>query len=383
MTSRTSLVILCAALLLTSGCGQKPQSQASGAGAEWRLSTLPAVDIGVAEGDEPYELVGAGSSLRFPDGPLVVANAGSSQLRFFDSQGRFIKAVGRRGEGPGEFTGFLHLSLLTNETFSVYDQGQLRLSVFDTAGVFAGDTRVVSEGRESFPLRVWLYRRNWVDGPVDTLERMTVARALDRMPPVPAGSYRFVKIADDGRVWAQLRRSVAPDSAEPWDIYSTTGNRIARIGIPDRPEIHQIGHDFITVRQWAANQVEHIQLYRIEGITSGDESLPEDESAPPETGSTVSDATLDQLAAGMRNLVMLQEMYFAEHNQYAESAAEFAGKTPEGTSLHLMVADKRGWVGLLTHRTAPVLCGMAVGGSTPPGWMEGVPKCSRRGVNDL
>jgi hypothetical protein len=37
------------------------------------------------------------------DGRIVVADGGSLSLRFFDSTGTFLKSVGRRGGGPGEF----------------------------------------------------------------------------------------------------------------------------------------------------------------------------------------------------------------------------------------------------------------------------------------
>jgi hypothetical protein len=84
------------------------------------------------------------------------------------------------------------------------------------------------------------------------------------------------------------------------------------------------------------------------------------------------------LAGELRNLVTAQEVHYADHNSYATSSSILKiWQNPEAMQLHLMAADRRGWVGLLASRTSPVICGMAVGGSTPPGWMEGSPKCSR------
>jgi hypothetical protein len=83
------------------------------------------------------------------------------------------------------------------------------------------------------------------------------------------------------------------------------------------------------------------------------------------------------MASAMRNLVMAQEMYYAEHAGYAREADSLSWERPPEVTLHLMAADKRGWVGVLVHQNQPIICGMAVGGSTPPGWSEGSPKCSR------
>src|SRR5688572_20810198 len=37
------------------------------------------------------------------DGRFIVVNSGTSELRFYDASGRRYSAVGRRGEGPGEY----------------------------------------------------------------------------------------------------------------------------------------------------------------------------------------------------------------------------------------------------------------------------------------
>lgn len=377
MSGRGARLILLASIAVGCRSNSPPQPAAP---ATWRLSSLPTTDIGVAEGDQPNELAGASSSLRLADGRIVIANSGSYDLRFFDNQGRFLHVSGRKGAGPGEFDGTMHLIPLGPDRFAVF--AEPRLSVFDTAGTYLSDTRISGQGQESFPLTVWLYRRNWVDGPVDSLQRPAVAAVLDQMPPIPPGAYRFIKVADGGRVWAQVRTAAPVDSATPWRVYGPTGRLIASISIPADLEIHQIGPDFILGRRWAENQVEHIQLFRIEGISAAEaaarfEMSGEANVTPsPEGDDSVPQGAVADLATGVRELVMAQEMYYADANGYAEQATDLQWKAPAGTTVHLMLADKRGWVGLLAHQRLPVICGMAVGGSTPPGWTEGSPKCS-------
>ena len=43
------------------------------------------------------------AALRLPNGQIVIANSGSNELRYYDSAGVFLYAVGREGFGPGEF----------------------------------------------------------------------------------------------------------------------------------------------------------------------------------------------------------------------------------------------------------------------------------------
>ena len=72
-------------------------------GRRWRVSPEPAVEIGLAEGPEEYQLHRVYSAMRLDDGEILVTNSGSGELRFYDAEGRFVKSAGRHGGGPGEF----------------------------------------------------------------------------------------------------------------------------------------------------------------------------------------------------------------------------------------------------------------------------------------
>jgi hypothetical protein len=72
-----------------------------------------------------------------------VADGGSSQLRFFDSAGVFLRAVGRKGEGPGEFEYLIALERCGADTLFAFDLGG-RLKVFTADGALARE-RVLRE----------------------------------------------------------------------------------------------------------------------------------------------------------------------------------------------------------------------------------------------
>jgi hypothetical protein len=91
------------------------------AGREWRLSTKP-VDIG-AGGGPNYELGRIAGVTRLSDGRLVVADESTLQLRFYDASGRFVKSVGGRGGGPGEFLRQFHaISRLPGDSIAAETQ---------------------------------------------------------------------------------------------------------------------------------------------------------------------------------------------------------------------------------------------------------------------
>jgi len=72
-------------------------------GGGWSLAEA-ILDIGAAGNDPDHELFRVLGAVRLPGGGVVVANSGSGELRFFAADGTLVRRVGRKGEGPGEFT---------------------------------------------------------------------------------------------------------------------------------------------------------------------------------------------------------------------------------------------------------------------------------------
>lgn len=99
----------------------------------WRLSG-PELVIGVAAGEPAYELYGATYGLRLDDGRIVVANAGTDELRFYGADGAHLLNVGREGGGPGEYAAIRGLTRLPGDSIAVWDWSLKRLAVYDARG---------------------------------------------------------------------------------------------------------------------------------------------------------------------------------------------------------------------------------------------------------
>ncbi len=89
------------------------------------------------------------------DGRIAVLNAGNKELLFFGADGRFERAVGRSGRGPGEFVDPRWLGQGNNDTLFVWDGGLMRLSTFDGTGELLAlhEVRVGVEERKPIAIR--------------------------------------------------------------------------------------------------------------------------------------------------------------------------------------------------------------------------------------
>jgi hypothetical protein len=110
----------------------------------WTIADTPRVSIGVEDGAESYQLSRVGGVARLDDGGIAVGDGGSSQLRFYDSNGAFVQSRGRRGQGPEEFAEFSSLRIwrAPNGDLLVNDSGNGRINVFDASGSFIRTIRL-------------------------------------------------------------------------------------------------------------------------------------------------------------------------------------------------------------------------------------------------
>lgn len=102
-------------------------------GARWTV--VESLRFGSADGSGP-DVFGSVSELIVDDlGRMWVVDAMANELRVFDADGRFVRTLGRTGEGPSEFKRIGPAFLGPDATVWVEDLSLLRWEVFDTAGV--------------------------------------------------------------------------------------------------------------------------------------------------------------------------------------------------------------------------------------------------------
>jgi hypothetical protein len=104
-------------------------------GLGWTVDGAPLVSIG-GDGGRGGPLFQVTDAMRLGDGRIVVASAGTRQVRIYGADGRLLREMGRAGEGPGEFRAPFWLDRLRGDSIAAWDPALRRLSIFTPSGDF-------------------------------------------------------------------------------------------------------------------------------------------------------------------------------------------------------------------------------------------------------
>lgn len=97
----------------------------------WKLVPEGELEGGIGA---PGELINPGDVAVGEDGTVYVADTDPAVIKVYDSTGAFVRAIGRDGEGPGEFK-VAYLAVRGSHLL-VQDPQVARASLFDTSGAF-------------------------------------------------------------------------------------------------------------------------------------------------------------------------------------------------------------------------------------------------------
>jgi len=106
-----------------------------------QLSVDTLLTIGDDESAEAEYLFGTPDRLvRAPTGLLFVSDQQLQHIRVYDAQGAFVRKLGQRGEGPGEFERPTVLLVSENRKLLVRDERHHRVTIFDANSLELVDT---------------------------------------------------------------------------------------------------------------------------------------------------------------------------------------------------------------------------------------------------
>jgi hypothetical protein len=100
----------------------------------------PRVRIGVEEGAEELQFSRINGAVRLDDGRIAVANGQPMELRVFTPTGKFIKRLGRTGQGPGEFQYVKRMMATRGDTVLVVNMPQFQLLTFTAGNGYVGSS---------------------------------------------------------------------------------------------------------------------------------------------------------------------------------------------------------------------------------------------------
>ena len=187
--------------------------------------------IGSVEGDTPYSFGQITEVVVGPENDVFVFDRQPRLLSQFDSTGKFVRSIGRRGQGPGEYEGTNGLGVHRDGKIALWDFGN-RINFYTPAGEPIGSTPVPGGGR---------YSTNGALS-VDTLGNTYIRTRVADPPPGDDmqrtgrmfGITGLVRYAPDGRIVDSL---MAPDIiVDAPRLIAQSGGGTSMSSVPYSPE---------------------------------------------------------------------------------------------------------------------------------------------------
>ena len=148
------------------------------------------VRIGALEGPEEVTFGRVGQIVPAPDGGVDIFDSQAIAMRRYDSAGTFVKKIGGRGQGPGEYEQLIGLRKLSDGRIVAYDGRTSRITSYSSAG----------EPLETWPLQlpVRMFSDNAFN--VDRTDHMYVQTARPRTQMGLSTPSILLRIAPGGAV---------------------------------------------------------------------------------------------------------------------------------------------------------------------------------------
>jgi hypothetical protein len=144
------------------------------------------LSIGVEEGDEKYMLNEPQDVQVTDDETIYIMDWGDTCIKAYDSEGQYLRTIGREGVGPGEFSTPVYMDISADGKIFLMDGRNQRVVVFNTDGNYLGGFRVMgfhSKMRTDERNRLYFQRQtraeevkvlnSWHELDVDTLVKRT------------------------------------------------------------------------------------------------------------------------------------------------------------------------------------------------------------------
>ena len=148
------------------------------------------IRIGALEGPEEVTFGRVGQIVPAPDGGVDIFDSQAIAMRRYDSTGTFVKKIGARGQGPGEYEQLIGLRTLSDGRIVAYDGRNSRITSYSSAG----------EPLETWPLQlpVRMFSDNAFN--VDRTDHMYVQTARPRTQMGMSAPSIMLRIAPGGNV---------------------------------------------------------------------------------------------------------------------------------------------------------------------------------------
>ena len=216
--------------------------------------------IGSADGPEEYSFTSIADVLLARDGTIIVIDhgaipVGTPFVRQYGVDGKHVRTIGRKGEGPGEFRSPSGMAQLPDGRILIRDGGQRRLNLYSEAGepldtwrLDPGLTIVRASGHLLTDTAGIIYRWDFTrkqtpaenSPPFGLVRMLSDGTVIDTIPPPELPDLPIPTLTARGNGTRTTRIPYAPTTTWTWSPlgYAVTGrtDRYAiDLRIPSRP----------------------------------------------------------------------------------------------------------------------------------------------------
>lgn len=174
----------------------------------------PTISLGTAAGPDVANFSGIIGATRLASGAIVVGDASSARVLYFNQAGHFVRSFGRLGDGPGEFRMPRWLGLCGSNV-GIYDAATASLTLLSEDGALLGRSRLPPNLNFAAPIKcaraesftLLLNRIQVRVGPGQHLRIPTaVARVvgMDRLDTLYRGGIQEYYVGQSGQAYSDV-----------------------------------------------------------------------------------------------------------------------------------------------------------------------------------
>lgn len=210
------------------------------------LRLVAELSIGALEGPDELTFANVSAIVAAPGGGVYVWDGTLRALRQYDSTGAFVRQVGQRGDGPGEYQSMGGLAAMPGNRLALWDWRRGRINLYDVgSGAFLDSWRAPHQALstnalhvdDSGDLALITYLEEWSPDRSAAARRQGVVRVSGRdgrvldslaAPPLPPPlvlSANFANAQQTGSVWFPL-----PFAPQPQWAWSPQGHFVSGTG---------------------------------------------------------------------------------------------------------------------------------------------------------
>ncbi|HEY0928661.1 MAG TPA: hypothetical protein VGE27_01975 [Gemmatimonas sp.] len=328
--------------------------------------------VTLEQNGEPLELVSLAGVRVTRSGSVLFADSKPITVRARTGRDGVITSIAREGAGPGEFRNAPEFVGYRGDSIAAFDGRLRRWSLLSPAGSYA---RTLGDGTEAdrfSTAAAWVGRGALVfnasieegSAPLATIVAgvaAEVSRAVNR-PGLPV----VIRQTNNGDLWAAST------------VFATTWRVFDRAGRPrfaatfERPFRFQFANDTVAIGQ--STDEDDLPLIVALPLRRAPAARGNPGAALQTAPVTAEKRT--QLTKLLQQLVMKQEMAYADSSRYTTTLSRLRIDIPAGVHLAILDATARGWFAMATDQATGATCAMGVGFTLVIGWSEGQPYCS-------